>query len=266
MVKHCGTKINIGLQVLKKREDGYHAIKSLFYPLPFGDVLELVEAKTDDLTLLGNTSIAVPREENLVWKGWMHLKEIYKLPAVHWFLMKAVPPGTGIGAGSADLVAMLHLSNQHFSLQLSTETLEEIALKFGSDTGFFVRNQPAMVQGRGEQIETVAPFLKGQYLVLLKPKNVQMSTAQAFASITPGTSQMDFNAALNGDISAVFNDFQPGFLNKFPQCKSLIQQLKNAGAHYVSLSGSGSCWYGVFEEQPSASSLAGLPILWQGCL
>lgn len=266
MVKQCGSKINIGLQVVSKRSDGYHDLKSIFYPLPFGDIIELQEADNDDLTVLGNALLNIPKEQNLVWKCWAYLKKTYSLPSVHWYLFKTVPPGTGIGAGSADLVGMLHLANSHFMLGLSPRKMEDISLMFGSDTGFFVANEPAMVSGRGDIIESIPPFLAGKYLVLLKPKELNMSTAEAFSMIAPGASSMDFKGAFQGNISKLSNDFQPGFEAKYPVCLELKQRLQNAGAYYVSLSGSGSCWYGLFNSKPPAEIVSTLPVLWQGML
>ncbi|MGB0166273.1 MAG: 4-(cytidine 5'-diphospho)-2-C-methyl-D-erythritol kinase [Luteibaculum sp.] len=257
-------KVNIGLNLLEKRADGFHNLRSIFYPIPFGDLLEIEESKEDKIYTYGR-AIDGGVQDNLIWKLWIFLKKEYKLPSLSWHLYKNVPPKTGIGAGSANLAIALKLCNRYFSLGLSTKEQEEIALRFGSDTGFFVHNSPALVEGRGDKIQAIDPFLKGSFMVLCKAPKLYMSTAEAFANASIGKHRYDFTKALSsGDISELKNDFELAFLKRFPEAQNVFSDLHASGAFYTSLSGSGSCIYGLFSSDPGSEKLESLPILWKG--
>ncbi|TXC81548.1 4-(cytidine 5'-diphospho)-2-C-methyl-D-erythritol kinase [Luteibaculum oceani] len=266
MLSTCYTKINLGLNILGKRSDGYHELQSFFIPLPFGDILELELAEKSDLVLYG-ISIPGNKEDNLVWKAWCYMQKKFNLPHVIWHLYKNVPAGTGIGAGSGDLAEMCLMCNVFFKLGLSRKDLEEIALKFGSDTGFFVCKQISVVRGRGDIIEPVEDFIRGKYLVLIQPKGLTMSTVEAFASVRDGKVDSDLSGYKDfSQWKSLTNDFQGGFLKKHPQVGELFEELQNMGAIYTSLSGSGSCIYGIYDHPPIVARETNLNVLWTGKL
>ena len=266
MISLSNSKINLGLEIKDRREDGYHNIESIFLPLPYGDVLECFESAEDDLLSFG-IDLDFPKEDNILWKGWKYMKEKFELPSMTWYLYKQVPPGTGIGAGSGNLGAMLNAINNHFKLQLSKDELSAIALKFGSDTGFFIYNSACLVKGRGDIIEEVSNPLHGKYLFLFKPESVSIRTSEAFANAKGNSNNQPFTAVLAGKqaISELSNDFEAYFGHIHPKFNSYKMYLKEHGASYVSLSGSGSCFYAVFEEKPEKVLIPeDLQLLWYG--
>lgn len=268
MISLSNSKINLGLEIKDRRGDGYHNIESIFLPLPYGDVLEFFESAEDELLSYG-LSLDFPREENILWKGWQYIKEKFELPSLTWYLYKQVPPGTGIGAGSGNLGAMLTAVNTYFKLGLSKEELCTIALKFGSDTGFFIYNSPCLVNGRGDEIEEVANPLEGKYIYLFKPESVSIRTSEAFANAKGNSKNQPFAGVLAGhnSISHLSNDFEAYFGHIHPKFNGYKKELLELGATYVSLSGSGSCFYAVFEEKLARLSVAeDLQLLWQGYL
>ncbi len=253
MLSFPNAKINLGLNITEKRADGYHNIESCFYPIPLKDALEIIPATASSFQ---STGLDIPgnQSDNLVWKAYQLLKSDFDLPEIDIILHKAIPMGAGIGGGSADAAFMLKILNDYFDLRISTQKLEDFALKLGSDCPFFIENTPKYVTGRGEQMKPIPIELKGYYLGLIFP-GVHVSTKAAYAGIIPKTPSLSVeeiieNYPIRQWKSLLKNDFEESVITQLPQLKGIKERLYEAGALYASMTGSGSTFYGIFKESP----------------
>jgi 4-diphosphocytidyl-2-C-methyl-D-erythritol kinase len=241
-------KINIGLNILGKRTDGYHNLETIFYPLPFYDVLELIQhAKTTqpcELYLSG-INIEGKSEDNLCVKAYHLINNDYQqLPPVKIYLHKTIPAGAGLGGGSGNGAFMLLLLNNKFNLKLSQEQLLHYALVLGSDCPFFIINKPCFAEQRGEILEPVELSLSGYKLVLINP-GIHINTGWAFSQVgyfTNGLKNIIGNPVKQWQES-VSNNFEQPVFEKFPEIAAIKNQLYLSGALYASMSGSGSTVY-----------------------
>ncbi|PVX50025.1 4-diphosphocytidyl-2-C-methyl-D-erythritol kinase [Balneicella halophila] len=271
MISFPNAKINIGLYITEKRDDGYHNIETILYPIPLKDALEIRKSKTGK-TNYQNSGIKIDDidyEQTSVMKAYHLLRERYSLPPIDIILYKNIPYGAGLGGGSADAAFMLKLLNQYFNLNLTVEELESHASELGSDDPFFIKNTPQLATGRGENLKEVSVDLKGHYLVLLKP-DIFISTATAYKNTVPKSSNFDLKSVDQLPIAEweenIKNDFEDGLFLQFPLLEELKSELYRNGAIYASLSGSGSSIYGIFESKPQLSTLLKNNLLWQGLL
>lgn len=252
MVVFPNAKINLGLYVVDKRADGFHNLETVFYPVPWNDVLEIVPA-TGSQTTLTSSGLAVDAapEKNLVMRAYKLLENEYHLPHIDIYLHKVIPFGAGLGGGSADAAAMLVMLNNHFELNISIEKLAEYAAILGSDCPFFVYNRPMLASGRGEVLTPIDVSLEGYTIVLVKPP-FGISTPEAFSGITPKQPTIQLTEAIKQPIeqwkNTLLNDFEPHLFEKHPQLASIKQQLYRHGATYAAMSGSGSTIFGIFKE------------------
>jgi 4-diphosphocytidyl-2-C-methyl-D-erythritol kinase len=251
---HC--KINLGLHITRKREDGYHDIDTVFYPVHLEDALECIHAPlsaepiaftASGLPVAGNT------QDNLCVKAWHLLKKDFPgLPPVQMHLHKAIPMGAGLGGGSADGAFALQLLSQLFHLNLSTEQLEGYALQLGSDCPFFIRNLPCHATGRGEQMRPVQTDLSAYTIVIVHP-GIHISTAKAFSGITPHMPERPLAEIIALPVTEwkehLVNDFEKSMVGDWPAIAGIKQQLYTACAVYASMSGSGSAVYGLFPKE-----------------
>lgn len=248
-------KINIGLYITGKRQDGYHDLCSCFYPVPFYDVLEILPS--DDYALhVSGLDIAGTTEDNLCTKAFRLMQEKHGIGAVNIYLHKHIPMGAGLGGGSSDAAATLQLLNELFDLQLPSQTLKDYAASLGSDCAFFIDAQPALCTGRGEICRPLPLSLHGYHLVVVYP-NVHISTAEAYRHMRPAPVGYDLAHFLTTHepeawSTVVFNQFEEYVLAQYPDLALLKKQLYEAGACYASMSGSGSAFYGIF-KQPLAN-------------
>ncbi len=248
MIVFPNAKINIGLNVVAKRPDGYHTIESCFYPVPWYDALEVIEEDRFNFT---STGIDIPGKTNSCVQAYALLKADFDLPPVHIHLHKNIPIGAGLGGGSADGAFMLKLLNDKFGLQLTGSKLTEYAGKLGSDCPFFIRNKPVFVKGTGNVFADITLDLQGFYLVVVYPQ-VPVSTQQAYQNLVPAKPQLNLKETLEsvpvtGWPDKIGNAFEK---NAPREVRQLKQQLYQAGAIYASMSGSGSAVYGLFKTQP----------------
>ncbi len=251
MVIFSNCKINIGLRVTGKRQDGYHDIETLFFPLPVNDVLELTDASETALTTFGLPIPGQPHD-NIVWKGYQLLKKDFPdLPPVHFYLLKNIPPGAGLGAGSANGAFALKALNEKYNLGLSENRLKDYALRLGSDCPFFLLNQPAFASGRGENMQPVDLHLDDYQIVVVNP-GIHVSTAEAFAMITPRKPQDTWQDHLTRPVEEwkdlLENDFEKPIFKKYPEIANVRNELYKAGAAFAMMSGSGSSVYGIFKK------------------
>lgn len=253
MISFPNAKINLGLNILRKRTDGYHDISSLLYPIGLSDILEVIESgkfsfSSSGLPIPGN------EENNLVIKAYKLLKKDFTLPEVSIHLHKTIPTGAGLGGGSSDGTFMLKMLNTLFELYLDDTILEDYALQLGSDCPFFIRNEPMLVSGRGETLEVFPLDLKGYFLYLVKPEQA-ISTKEAYQLVSPAIPEKDIPSILHDHPvdswrGILENDFEKAFFKKLPAYDHIKDKLYEAGAVYASMSGSGSAFFGIFREKP----------------
>jgi len=258
-------KVNLGLNILAKRPDGYHDIETCFYPVPLTDVLEAVPADDFSMTFSGLT-VPGRAEDNLCVKAYELLKNDWDIGPVKIHLHKIIPLGAGLGGGSSDAAFMLQLLNVLFALHLTPDQCRHYAAQLGSDCPFFVAPAPMVGEGRGERLSPVALSLKGYTVVLVKP-NTHVSTAEAYAGVTPAPGRpLRTCLASSPDTwkDQLGNDFEKSIFGKYPVVADVKHQLYQMGAVYASMSGSGSCVFGLFEEKPDLKDgFAGM-FYWSG--
>ncbi|MDR1200786.1 MAG: 4-(cytidine 5'-diphospho)-2-C-methyl-D-erythritol kinase [Tannerellaceae bacterium] len=266
MICFPNAKINLGLNVVSKRPDGYHNIETVFYPVPIKDALEVVGAETFSFSQTG-IPVDAPAAENLVMKAMNLLKKHYFLPPLEVHLLKAIPFGAGLGGGSSDAAFMLKLLNDFLQLAIPVERLEEMASILGADCPFFVRNTPVFATGTGNQFEPVSLSLKGYYLCLVKP-DITVSTPTAYAMVTPKQPERSLKEIIESPISewknTMVNDFEKSVFSTYPLIKQIKEELYEAGAVYASMSGSGSSVFGLFESPTTRKSKYLSCFVWEG--
>lgn len=244
-------KVNLGLQVRHRREDGFHALDSLFLPIPWCDTLEVATPGTGDgCTLhLHGLPVAGAPKDNLICRAHALLAERHALPPVDFHLIKALPSGAGLGGGSADGAFALTLLNSLFDLGHSIKELEELAAQLGSDCPFFVRNVPARVTGRGEHVDPIDLHLKGWHIALINP-GIHISTADAFGWIRPHDDRPGLDAWTGSGpeewSSGLANDFTAPAVDRHPAIGAALNVLREKGATFADMSGSGSTVFGFF--------------------
>jgi len=254
MVCFPNAKINLGLNIVERRTDGYHNIETLFVPiLDLYDVLEIVEADRTTLQIFGN-KIDCEMENNLIIKALRLLQKDFQLSEVSCFLKKNIPFGAGLGGGSADAAFMLKMLNKKFELNISDKNLENYAAKLGADCPFFINNKTAFAQGKGDILTDTSIALSGKYIVLVKP-DVSVSTVEAYSKIVPQKWDIPLKEALNFPVeewkNCLFNDFEENVFAIYPQLAQIKQKMYNFGAIYASMSGSGSAIFGIFNQKPN---------------
>ncbi|MGI8950861.1 MAG: 4-(cytidine 5'-diphospho)-2-C-methyl-D-erythritol kinase [Chitinophagaceae bacterium] len=267
MVAFPNCKINLGLNIIRKREDGYHDIETVFYPLPLCDAVEVIvlpeirnqqsdvrnqKSEIQNLSTSG-LNIEGKIEENLCIKAVQLLKKNFsQLPPIQMHLHKAIPVGAGLGGGSADAIFILQLLNEKFELKLSKEQLFNYAKELGSDCPFFIINKPCFATGRGEILQEIHLDLSKYYFVIVNAA-IHINTKWAFAQIQSQQSFQRIIEIINEPIvkwkNYLANDFEQIIAKKYPEIIAIKNKLYDAGAIYSSMSGSGSSVYGIFENE-----------------
>ena len=247
-------KINIGLNIVSKRSDGYHNLETVFFPIPLRDNLEFKEIENEDVPyrlVSGGVPIEGKPEDNLIVKVYLDMKAEFNLPALELSLYKNIPMGAGLGGGSSDAAAMMKGLNEAYNLQLSAEDMEKRLAKFGADCPFFVRNKPAYATGIGDELTNCNVSLKDKFIVLVKP-DVFVSTKEAYAHVTPKLPAIPLAEAIKLPIETwkeqIVNDFEQSVFPFHPELPAIKQTLYDMGAVYASMSGSGSTMYGSFNR------------------
>ena len=262
MVAFPNCKINLGLHIVRKRDDGYHDLETIFYPLPVNDVLEVVREETGSLkSEVGNTAMdfhlsGLPVQgattNNLCVKAYELLKKDFpQLPALQMYLHKVIPMGAGLGGGSADGAFTLQLLNDKFQLQIPREKLLQYALQLGSDCPFFIINQPCYASGRGEILQPVQLNLSACSFLLINP-GVHVNTGWAFSQLTPAPAPQLLTTIIQQPVTnwpaLLHNDFEVPVMAHHPELKAIKDKLYEKGALYASMTGSGSSFYGIFPK------------------
>lgn len=261
MITFPNAKINLGLNIVSRRADGYHDIETVFYPIGLNDILEIVP--TGDLRLtqlhLSGNPVNCATEKNLVMKAYRLMRSHYgdRVPEVDIYLYKHIPDGAGLGGGSADASFALKTLNELSGMSLGDAELASIASTLGADCAFFIYNAPVYATGIGDQFSPVNVDLSGYWLVLVKPP-VAVSTAAAYSMVTPKPSEHFIPRLLESPVnewrSFLKNDFEPSVFAQYPLLAEIKDTLYDCGALYASMSGSGSSLFGIFDSAKLAES------------
>lgn len=253
MIGFPNAKINIGLNITSKRLDGFHDLETVFYPVGWNDALEFVPSEEISFSSSGIV-ISGESESNLVMKAYRLLQKDFNLPPLKIHLHKEIPFGAGLGGGSSDGAFMLSMLNKEFKLNLMGSDLEHYAAKLGSDCPFFIRNSPVFASGRGEVMEPVELSLNNWFILLIKPP-VAVPTAKAFQWIIPAVPEYSLKTLIQQPVAAwkntIVNQFELSVFQFYPEIEQVKNQLYDLGAVYASMSGSGSCVFGLFQELPN---------------
>jgi 4-diphosphocytidyl-2-C-methyl-D-erythritol kinase len=252
MVVFPNAKINIGLNVTSRRNDGFHNIASVFYPVGWKDVLELLPGTSLGFCASG-IEIGGEISDNLCMKIYSRLQKEFQLPPVQIHLHKNIPVGAGLGGGSADAAFAVKMMNKMFSLGFKEGTMIDIVKDFGSDCAFFIKNVPVFVSGKGDQMAEVNINLKGMHLLIVYP-DLFISTREAYEGIIPLQRDVSVAEIIKLPVhqwkDLLKNDFEDALFIKYPLLMSLKAQLYSMNAVYASMSGSGSSMYAIFESDP----------------
>ncbi len=257
MICFPNAKINLGLNIVSKRADGYHNLETIFYPVNLCDALEIVPAQ-DTKGVFRQTGISIDgnADDNLVVKAYKLLSGQYPVPEIDIHLLKKIPFGAGLGGGSSDAAYMLKLLNDFAGLSLPVEKLEELAAGIGADCPFFIQNKPIFAEGIGNIFEDISLSLAGYQLVLVKP-DIHVSTKEAYAMVKPVQPEISLKEIVRQPVdiwkTCMVNDFEYSVFNKYPEIGAIKNTLYKSGAIYASMSGSGSSVFGIFNKIPEIS-------------
>lgn len=245
-------KINIGLNIVSKRADGFHELQTVFYPVDtIRDELDINRIeKGVSLEVRGVVNLCPP-EENLCVRAFRLLQQHFPIDGINVVLTKNIPFGAGLGGGSADAAVALKMYNELFDLKLSKAELLELAAKLGSDTAFFIEDQAVYATGRGELMQPVPLDLSNYRIQIVKP-DFGISTKEAYSGVTPHFPSYSLKECIQRPITEwkdnIVNDFEQSLFPKFPELQRIKEQLYADGALYASLSGSGSALFGIFPK------------------
>ena len=253
-------KINLGLNVVEKRPDGYHNLQTVFYPVPIKDALEVQqmdEGFPSDVDCdLKVTNIAIEGDEqrNLVVRAYLLLKQDFPtLPRIHTHLWKGIPTQAGMGGGSSDCAYMIRLLNALFDLKLSDEQMIQYAAQLGADCAFFIKSTPCYAEGIGEKMQSITLDLSEWYIGVVRP-DIPVPTKEAFSRIHPHYPKMCPKDAVMQPVetwrATLVNDFEESVFALHPEIGAIKEQLYKMGATYAAMSGSGSALFGLFKERP----------------
>ena len=255
-------KINLGLNITSKREDGYHNLETIFYPVPLTDALEVKLMHDDfpsdepcDLKITGN-AVDCDEKNNLVVQAYTLLAQDFTLPRVHTHLVKRIPMQAGLGGGSADGAFMIRLLDERFRLNMGIAEMERYASRLGSDCAFFITTEPSFATGRGEVLEPVniaEQNLQGYYISIVKP-TIAVSTREAFKQIICRQPEHCCRDIVRQPVetwkTVLTNDFEEPAFKQHPELDDIKQRLYDLGAVYAQMSGSGSAFFGLFRTEP----------------
>ena len=255
-------KINLGLNIVSNRDDGFHNLETVFYPVPLYDALEIkyMDPKFPsdvpcDLKVTG-INLDCDEQWNLVIRAYNLLAEDYELPRVHAHLMKRIPTGAGLGGGSSDGAYMIRLLDERFRLNIGIAEMERYAARLGADCAFFITAEPMYATGIGNILAPVDDsigFLKGLYIAIVKP-GISVSTVEAYRQIKPKKPAKCCLDIVRQPIETwreeLTNDFEPPVFAAHPELGDIKEKLYDMGAIFAQMSGSGSAIYGIFKEAP----------------
>lgn len=268
MIQFVNAKINLGLKIVGKRSDGYHNLSTVFYPVGvyagspsdggrLADVIEVNISQKDKIVLAG-MPIDCDTEHNLVYKALnIYRKQVPDLPSVEIYLEKHIPSQAGLGGGSADASFTLLSLNALVGNLLSKEVLMNMASELGADCPFFIYNRPCLASGIGDILTPIEIDLSGKWVAIVKPA-VSISTREAFQHVIPCQPEIPLQEIMTLPITewkdVLINDFESSMFARHPDLCKIKQCLYDKGALYVSMTGSGSAFYGIFPTSDTASA------------
>jgi len=264
------SKINIGLNIVEKRSDGFHNIESIFFPVKLCDVLETVIDESSEAGKVTFTSsgIEIPgnSNDNLCVKAYHLISKDYQMPALKIHLHKIIPIGAGLGGGSSDAAFFINLLDEFFELNLAWGEKHHYARQLGSDCPFFIANKSAFAFERGDKLDFIEVNLKGCHLVLVHP-GIHVSTQLAYSLVKPEKPKVSLNELIKLPVEEwngkIINDFEKPVMDKFPEITEVKNKLYESGAIYTSMTGSGSAVFGIFKSKPELPKFPANYFLWQ---
>jgi 4-diphosphocytidyl-2-C-methyl-D-erythritol kinase len=266
MILYPPAKINLGLNILRKREDGYHDIDTCMVEIPFTDILEVTKSDSFEFLQTG-IKISGAGGTNLCEQAYQLLQNEFEIGPVRIHLRKQIPVGAGLGGGSADATYTLLALNQLFQLQLSIDKLKQLASELGSDCPFFVEGLPQIAQGRGEILSTVELDLFNVFLVLLNP-GIHVGTKEAYDGVTVSVDVISIEEIVQKPIEQwkelLKNDFETSVFQRHPEIEKLKEALYQSGAIYAAMSGSGSSVFGLFTNEDAAMNFNSNHLIYKG--
>jgi len=258
MIAFPNAKINIGLNITRRRPDGYHDLETVFYPVKISDALEIIQA--DEISF-NASGLGIPgrAEDNLCLRGYELMRQDFDLPPVSIHLHKHIPIGAGLGGGSSDAAFFIQLMNKEFSLGLDVEQMRAYARQLGADCAFFIESKPVYAFGKGDEFESVELDLSSYHIVLVMPP-AHVSTSEAYRGVKPAPSGEDLKELIKLPVAEwrhhIKNDFEDHIFKSHPIIRGVKADLYQAGALYASMSGSGASVFGIFDAQPDLSALS----------
>jgi 4-diphosphocytidyl-2-C-methyl-D-erythritol kinase len=271
MIIYPNAKINLGLHIVEKRADGFHNIETVFYPVDWKDILEILPDETIS-TGVNFTSSGIPIpgavEENLCVRAYNLISKDYPMPGVKVHLHKVIPIGSGLGGGSSDAAFFIKALNELFDLNLSWGELHHYAKQLGADCSFFITNKPVFAEGKGDELEPIHISLDGYYVVIVYP-GVSVTTSLAYADCVPARPKITLEEIIASvPVSRwkerLVNDFEKTVFQKFPDIAEAKRKMYKLGALYSAMSGSGSAVYGIFENEVDLKNSFAGNLVWQG--
>ncbi|MBQ5937557.1 MAG: 4-(cytidine 5'-diphospho)-2-C-methyl-D-erythritol kinase [Bacteroidaceae bacterium] len=254
-----GCKINLGLNVVERRSDGYHNLQTIFYPVPLFDELTIRESEDEDVLMLGGNPLEGDVQDNLVLRAVRLLRqEGFSVPPLNIDLKKVIPSGAGLGGGSSDAACMVTTLARLYELPLSEERMELLVGKLGADCPFFINPRPLYAEGIGDVFTPISLNLSGWYLMLVKPE-VYVSTREAYAGVHPHMPAYSLLETIKLPVGQwvgrMVNDFEESIFSNHPLLAEIKQELYRQGAAYASMSGSGSTIFGLFRSRPNCEQV-----------
>ncbi len=254
-----GCKINLGLNVVERRTDGYHNLQTIFYPVPLFDELTIRESEDEDVLIWGGNPLEGDVQDNLVLRAVRLLRqEGFSVPPLNIDLKKVIPSGAGLGGGSSDAACMVTTLARLYDLPLSEEQMELLVGKLGADCPFFINPRPLYAEGIGDVFTPISLNLSGWYLMLVKPE-VYVSTREAYAGVHPHMPAYSLLETIKLPVGQwvgrMVNDFEESIFSNHPLLAEIKQELYRQGAAYASMSGSGSTIFGLFRSRPNCEQV-----------
>ncbi|MCD4793722.1 MAG: 4-(cytidine 5'-diphospho)-2-C-methyl-D-erythritol kinase [Bacteroidales bacterium] len=253
MLVFPNAKINIGLNIVKKRPDGYHNIETVFYPIDLSDILEFVETTKNTKFVNTGIDLNIEEKDNLILKAYKLLRKEFDLPELEIHLHKIIPTGAGLGGGSSDASFMLKSLNNYFKLNISDYCLEDLAQQLGSDCPIFIKNKAVFAEGTGNIFSEIKLDLSKYFILIIKP-DIHIPTKIAFSEIQAGPPKKSLKNIITLPVNEwkeyIINNFESTVFKNFPEIKKIKDTLYESGAVYVQMSGSGAAVYGLYEDKP----------------
>ena len=270
MICFPNAKINLGLKITGKRDDGFHNIETILYPFGLCDALEIIVAP-DKKFQFQSSGLNIPGDpvKNLCVKAYKILALQFNLAAIKIYLHKKIPIGAGLGGGSSDAAHTIILLNKLFKLGLNPDEMKDHARQLGSDCAFFIENKPSYAYNKGDHFTPLELNLKGLHIAIIKP-SFNISTKEAYSGIRLLSDDTDIKQTMRQPLSAwktdLQNDFELSVFEKYPEIVIIKDKLYDHGAVYASMSGSGSAVFGIFRNKPVFENLSPEYFYWEGIL